>query len=135
MLINALLEWHQRGAIVGRGVLIDYVAFAQRHEIEYSPIKYHPISHREIELAAREQGLTFRQGDILLIRTGLIKWYNQCTSALERDAFFTDSNKEGAGVDPNPETVAWLWDQHFSAVAGDALAWESMPYPSDRLCK
>ncbi|OQU93641.1 hypothetical protein CLAIMM_00123 [Cladophialophora immunda] len=128
-------KWHEKGGIVGRGILIDFVAFAERHNIKYSPIRYYPISYGDLELAAREQNLDFKQGDILLIRSGLVKWYNECVDLNERDAFFTDPNKEGAGVSPTPGTVTWVWDHHFSAVAGDALAWESMPYPKTGLCK
>lgn len=126
------LGWHKRGAIAGRGVLIDYVAYAERHHIDYSAVKHHAISHLDIARAAKEQGVTFKQGDILLVRSGLVKWYNDCASLVDRDGYFTDPNKEGVGVAPTAETVAWVWNQHFSAVAGDALAWEPVPYPADK---
>ncbi|KAI9743672.1 MAG: hypothetical protein M1818_002988 [Claussenomyces sp. TS43310] len=125
-------RWHERGGIVGRGVLIDYVAYAERHKITYSATKYHAISHLDLEQAAREQGVSFKQGDVLLVRSGVTKWYNECANPDERDAFFTnDSDKSSVGVAPTPEAIAWVWNHHFSAVAGDALAWEPIPYPSD----
>jgi hypothetical protein len=120
---------------VGRGVLIDYVAYAARHKIEYSPTDYHDITLQAIQQAAEEQGVEFRRGDILLVRSGLIKWYNDCEDHKSRDEYFVRPDKKGVGVAPDPETVAWVWNQGFAAVAGDALAWEPIPYPSSSPCK
>ncbi|MCJ1301260.1 hypothetical protein MMC08_004059 [Hypocenomyce scalaris] len=125
-------RWLERGGVVGRGVLIDYVAYAQRHDISYLATTAHKISHLDLEQAAHEQGVTFKQGDILIVRSGVTKWYNECANTKERDDFFTNSDKQSVGVAPTDEAIAWVWDHHFSAVAGDALAWEPVPYPSDR---
>ncbi|KAI4734232.1 hypothetical protein E4T50_15221 [Aureobasidium sp. EXF-12298] len=125
-----LQSWHEIGGIVGRGVLIDYVAYAARHKIEYSPTDYHAITLQAIQQAAEEQGVEFRRGDILLVRSGLIKWYNDCEDHKSRDEYFVRPDKKGVGVAPDPETVAWVWNQGFAAVAGDALAWEPIPYPA-----
>jgi kynurenine formamidase len=135
LLVTRSTEWHDRGGIVGRGVLIDYVAYAERHQIRYSAAKYHAISHRELEEAARQQGTSFRQGDILIVRSGLIKWYNECPDPEARDAYFADPHKQSVGVGPTDEAVEWVWNRHFAAVAGDALAWEPVPYPADRPCE
>lgn len=126
--------WHKRGGVVGRGVLIDYVLYAQKHNIKYSAIEYHEISHEDLEKAAQEQGVTFRQGDILIVRSGVTKWYNECTDLAARDAWFT-GNKRSVGVAPTKEAISWVWNHHFAAVAGDALAWEPIPYPADKPCK
>lgn len=126
-------EWHKRGGVVGRGVLIDYVSYAQRHKIEYAANGYHGIKHTELEEAALEQGVAFETGDVLIVRSGVTKWYNECEA--EREAFLTSANKASVGLDPTPEAIAWIWNHHFSAVAGDALAFEAVPYPTDRPCK
>lgn len=110
------------------------MAFAERHGIGYSAIEQHAISHTDLERAAHEQGLEFKQGDILLVRSGLTKWFNEASSE-ERDAYFTNPQKSAVGVASTPETISWVWDHHFSAVAGDALAWEHVPYPTNALCK
>jgi hypothetical protein len=114
--------------------LIDYVSYAKRHGIEYSATTCHSIRHNDLEAAAKEQGLIFKQGDILLIRSGLTKWFNEATDE-QRDAYFADPQKSATGVAPTPETVSWVWNHHFSAVAGDSLAWEHVPYPNDSLCR
>ncbi|OAL36767.1 hypothetical protein AYO20_03822 [Fonsecaea nubica] len=124
-------KWHEKGGVTGRGVLIDLVKYAQRHEIKYDPTKYFGFTSRDLEVAAREQGLTFKQGDILLVRTGFGKWYNECNDPTKRDAWFLDEARESAGVQADHETVSWVWNHHFSAVAGDSLAWEAMPLPKD----
>jgi len=128
-------EWHQRGCIVGRGVLIDYVSYAERHGLHYSPITNHGITHLELEEAAREQAVEFRTGDILLVRSGLTKWYNECLDPMLRDRFFKDPTKASVGVLASLEAFEWVWNHHFAAVAGDALAWEPVPYPKDRPCE
>jgi kynurenine formamidase len=128
------VEWHEKGGIVGRGVLIDYVAYAERHDIRYYAIQCHRISVSELKEAALEQGLEFKQGDILFVRSGVTKWFNESSDEI-RDAFFADPKKASVGVSPTPEAIAWVWDHHFSAVGGDALAWEHVPYPESSPCK
>jgi kynurenine formamidase len=87
-----------------------------------------------LEAAAKEQGLTFQQGNILVVRSGLTKWYNNASDE-EKYAWFSNPSKAAVGVAPTLEAVAWVWDHHVSAVAGDTLAWEHVRYPPDQLCK
>lgn len=110
------------------------MAYAERHNIKYSAIEHHTISISVLEEAAREQGLSFRQGDILLVRSGVTKWYNESNDE-ERKAWLTYPQKASVGVDASREAVEWVWNHHFAAVAGDALAWEAVPYPSNSPCK
>lgn len=56
--------------IAGRGVLLDYWAYAQRHGIHYDPQDTHPITLADLEACRAEQGTELRAGDILLIRSG-----------------------------------------------------------------
>lgn len=110
-------EWSRRGGIVGRGVLLDYCAWAHARGIQYSPIERHAISEKDLEAVAMSQRTTFRQGDILLIRCGFVTWYKQA-SPQQRCAGTVDG-LAWAGVEGTKESVEWLWNQHFSAVAGD----------------
>ncbi|KAL6231984.1 hypothetical protein BDW75DRAFT_243412 [Aspergillus navahoensis] len=124
-------NWHRRGGIVTRGVLIDYVAYAERHEIVYQPTERHEITVDALEEAAREQGVAFRQGDILIVRSGFVKWQADQTNRSAAEVWARNPHKQCVGVKASSETVAWLWNHHFAAVAGDALAWETVPYPAD----
>lgn len=122
---NGIHNWTKRGGIVGRGVLIDYVAYAQRHNITYSAIERHEISIAQIEEAAREQGVEFKPADILIIRSGWVKWYNE--SSDDHRIAKAKNGHEFVGVAGNAESVEWLWNHHFAAVAGDAIAFEAWP--------
>ncbi|KAF9886575.1 hypothetical protein FE257_011347 [Aspergillus nanangensis] len=123
--------WHQRGGIVARGVLVDYVAYAQRHGISYRPTERHEITLDAIEQAAVEQGVEFHQGDILILRSGLIQWQADSANRSEAAVWARKPDKACIGVRASQDTVAWLWNHHFAAVAGDNIAWEAVPYPLD----
>ena len=85
----------------------------------------------ELEQAAREQDVEFHQGDILLVRSGYTKWY-ESTDPTERDKI-TSVGHANVGIRATPESVAWIWDHHFAAVAGDSPTWEMFP-PADWQC-
>lgn len=56
--------------IAGRGVLLDYWSYAQRHGLTYDPQDTHPISISDLEACRKDQRTEFKSGDILLIRVG-----------------------------------------------------------------
>ncbi|KAJ0416434.1 hypothetical protein BJY00DRAFT_316814 [Aspergillus carlsbadensis] len=117
-------SWSERGGIVARGVLVDYVRFAERKGITYDPLGSHAISLREISEILAEQRVKVRPGDILIVRSGLSK-YIRGASPEDRSPF--DSAYTHVGVDPTPELLEWLWNHNIAAVAGDALAFEAIP--------
>jgi hypothetical protein len=114
-----------RGGIVGRGVLLDYVAYAARHGIQYTPMSKHEITLADLKAMAAEEKVEFRAGDILIVRTGWIKWYEE-HGAEEREAKIAKGNA-WIGVYGCEVTAEWLWDNHFAAVAGDSIGWECWP--------
>jgi len=120
---NGIQAWAQHG-IVGRGVLIDYQRWAERHGISYSPGETHKITVSELTSAAREQGVHFCTGDILIVRSGWIRYYLDLSTEA-RTALATAP--QGVGVAQGEETLRFLWDNHFAAVAGDAFAFEVYP--------
>jgi hypothetical protein len=116
---------NNRGGVVGRGVLLDYVAYAERHGIQSDPMSRHPISLADLKAMVAEAKVELRPGDILITRTGWIKWYEE-HSPEEREAKILKGNA-WIGVEGCEETLEWLWDNHFAAVAGDAIGWECWP--------
>jgi hypothetical protein len=61
--------------ICGRGVLIDLVKFyteSGTKPLPYDPWTSHSIPVKDIEAAAKEEHIEFRQGDILLLRLGFM---------------------------------------------------------------
>ena len=118
-------EWTKRGGIVGRGVLLDYQAYAERKGIKYSPMSDHAITISDLEEIAKECNVEFLPGDILLVRTGWVKWFEEHTQE-DRTKYITNAYA-WAGVKGCEETLQWLWDHHFAAVAGDSNGWEVVP--------
>ncbi|CAI4215879.1 unnamed protein product [Parascedosporium putredinis] len=126
--LPTLDHWHTRGGLVARGVLIDYVSYAQRKGIQYTPISPHAIKVREIEEIAREQGVTFKQGDVIIIRTG----YTDIVGAAEPEEQEAMINTGmSAGVEGSIDAVKWFWNTHCSAVASDSVGFEVLPATKD----
>lgn len=81
------------------------------------------ISLDDILAIAAHQRVEIKQGDILLIRTGFLKWY-ESSSPDERERAFAALNF--AGVQQGDEVQRYLWNNRVAAVAGDAVSWERM---------
>ncbi|KIW87778.1 uncharacterized protein Z519_11752 [Cladophialophora bantiana CBS 173.52] len=127
---NGIDEWSSRGGIVGRGILLDYRSWAAHQGIEYSPIERHAISEKDLEAVAAWQGTRFRQGDILLVRSGFVTWYKEANAEERRRG--TVDGSTWAGVEGTRDSVEWFWDRHFAAVGGDANVFEAWPAKEDR---
>ena len=122
-------RWHARGGVVGRGVLVDFQRWAEEKELKhpdgrpYSPVSGWRVTVQELEEVAKHQGVEFKHGDILIVRTGITKSFEFPTPQL-----FGDLTQHGmSGVHGVEETARWVWNKHFSAVAGDAQAFEAYP--------
>ncbi|CAK7234883.1 hypothetical protein SEUCBS140593_009097 [Sporothrix eucalyptigena] len=123
--LPTLEHWHRRGGLVGRGVLIDYKRYAERHGIKYSPFSGHAITVADIEAIARDQNnLEFRPGDILIVRCGFTEGL-EAMNGDEQAAVF--KARKYCGVEGSEATARWFWDQHFSAAAGDSVSFEVAP--------
>ncbi|KAK5454996.1 hypothetical protein LTS15_005716 [Exophiala xenobiotica] len=122
--IPTLNHWHDRGGIVGRGVLLDYRAWARTKGIQYDPFDAHVITIKDLEAIAEYQGTTFKQGDILLVRSG---YTEDLTGRSAEEQNKKLGTTRSVGVEGTIEAAKWFWNHHFSAVAGDAVGFESMP--------
>ncbi|KAK5022841.1 hypothetical protein LTR13_011405 [Exophiala sideris] len=122
-------DWSERGGIVARGVLVNFVAWAERNQVDIKPASRQVISLDVIKEILREENIDLTTGDILILRTGLIQAYNKCKNDEERDALMRTSQTIGAEASEN--MVQWLWNNHFSTVAGDAAAFEAQPFAED----
>lgn len=115
----------------GRGVLLDWVAYAEKHNISYNPVSRQEIPISDLEACAKDQGVQFQVGDILFVRSGFVKWHNNATDE-ERKAGTKDASKF-IGVRADETSFKWHWEHHFSAVVGDTVAWEAWPPSSPML--
>ncbi len=122
-------QWARRG-IVGRGVLLDVERHLGRQGSPLDPCAATLIGKGALEDCARAQGVTIRPGDILLLRTGWLRWYLQEATLADRERLASD-DWYGAmawpGLGPAEEMVEYLWDLHIAAVAADNPSVEVWP--------
>jgi kynurenine formamidase len=110
--------------LVGRGVLIDYKAWADRQGIKFNPFDAHRITIKDIEAVAKEEGVEFKQGDIIIVRSGFTEALGTMNAEQQTEAM---GSHRTCGVEGTEESAKWFWNKHFSAVAGDAIAFEAIP--------
>ncbi|KAI0355185.1 hypothetical protein OH77DRAFT_1425248 [Trametes cingulata] len=123
-------NWAQHG-ICGRGVLLDMVKFyseANGGRLPYDPMTTHAVPAADLIACAQKQGVTFRRGDILLIRVGFIQRYYGGTQE-ERNSI-AQKPETFAGIEQSEDMKRFLWDNHFAAVASDQPALERWPPPA-----
>jgi hypothetical protein len=119
-------HWAREG-ICGRGVLLDYAAWAERRGIEYSAFSSHAVSLRVLREIADEEGVTFKRGDVLFVRIGLTREWETRMTAADKVAYASAADPRHAGVEGTEDMLRWIWDQGFAAVAGDAVSFEVYP--------
>jgi len=122
---NGIEHWARRG-IAGRGVLIDFARWAKENGIDFDPGRRSEITVEQLQAAADSQGVSFQTGDILLMRTGWIEWY----LSLSRHDRFLLAHRwplQACGVRQGEDTLRFLWDNHFAAIAADCPAYEAYP--------
>lgn len=122
-------NWAEHG-ICGRGVFLDLV----RHEskggtatLPYDPWTTHAVTVADLESCAKDQGVTFRRGDILILRVGFIQKY-MVASKEDRDGL-ASKPETFAGIEQSEEMKRFLWNNHFAAIASDQPALERWPAP------
>jgi hypothetical protein len=120
-------RWAQRG-LIGRGVLIDVARHLADRGAPLQPTEGHEITGALISEVAAAQGVEFRSGDFLVLRTGWIEWYRSLSDG-ERDRLAGTVGRGFAcpGLESSQETAAFLWDHEFASVAADNVAVERLP--------
>lgn len=120
--------WSRRG-IVGRCVLVDLVADAERNGEEWNGLDSVTVDVARIERALAAQRVQLRAGDVLLMRTGYLRDYRAADAATRASV-----REIGAatGLGQADELVAWLWDSGLAAVALDNPAAEVSPRDAAR---
>ena len=121
-----LQHWAKEG-IAGRGVLIDYASWADKKGIKYSTFSRHEIKLSDIHEVAKECNITFQRGDILFIRLGMTREWDAVMTPKQKTAYAASGSPEHAGVEATEDVLRFIWDNNFSAVAGDAISWEVYP--------
>ena len=126
---NGIHHWSNRGGVVGRGILLDYVAHAQRNNIQYDPWSRHEITVDDLEAIIKYESLEPKPGDVFIVRSGWVKKYNE--SSEEQQINGVQKGHNHVGIQGSEMMVEWLWDHHFAAIAGDTIAMEAWPPQGD----
>lgn len=83
-----------------------------------------PVSTLKEIAASRD--IQIRRGDILFIRSGWMADYSSLSTTVEK-ALAARPLPRFIGVESGEETLRWLWDCGFAAVAGDMPSFEVSP--------
>ncbi|KAL9578169.1 MAG: hypothetical protein Q9212_005891 [Teloschistes hypoglaucus] len=140
-------HWSEHGGIAGRGVLLDYRAYADKKGIQYDSFTDHRIPYEELYSCGKGQGIDIRPqaqggdiriGDMLFIRSGFISQYHKVKSseewskvALRPHAIGPDDQQKWAGIAQEEKMLDWLHDCYFAAVGGDSPSFEAWPSNRD----
>ena len=117
--------WAKKG-IAGRGVLIDYVSYAEKKGISVNALTQQMVSLDEVHEIARECNITFKKSDIFFLRVGLPGIWS-AMSAEQRLAYSQQASPKHAGMEQSERVLRFIWDNHFAAVASDAVSFEVYP--------
>ncbi|KAK9327199.1 hypothetical protein V1520DRAFT_329343 [Lipomyces starkeyi] len=117
---------YSRKPIAGRGILLDYRSWAKENGINYDAFSTHRITLKDLLACAESQKTIFREGDILIIRSGWTEDYYSLNKE-EREAIGGRTSRTFVGVENTLEMAKWHWDMQFAAVAGDTNAYEAWP--------
>jgi kynurenine formamidase len=111
---------------VGRGVLIDAFGFRKAKGRDVRPLERDVITLADLKAALESQGTTLKPGTILLIHTGWMESYEQCTPEQKRP-LTSFENVKAVGIEATREMAAWLWDQRVAAIGTDSPGVEPLP--------
>lgn len=117
--LPGLEHWHARGGVVGRGVLLDYYAYAQAQGISYDVMSRHVIKIEDLEKVAAAQGTELRTGDILIVRAGVAEAFEGLTGE-EQTEMMVKGQGAMVGVEGN-ERAAKVCLSAFSAFPANVV--------------
>jgi kynurenine formamidase len=121
-------HWARRG-IAGRAVLLDVARWRQAQGRPIDHTKSDLITVADLEGTRAAQGVGFEPGDVLLIHTGWIDWY-ESLDTIKRMVVADTARMRLPGLECCEPMAEWLWNHHFCAVVSDLPALESWPPPS-----
>lgn len=109
-------------SLTGRGVLLD---IARLHGVDVLELG-HPVGAADLEAAEAAQGVEVREGDIVLVRTGMMR------HALAGDVagYYGSLNDDGLPMAPgmSPLAAPFLHERGVAAIATDNITFEVLPW-------
>jgi hypothetical protein len=122
---HGIHHWAGRG-IVGRGVLCDVARWRAAQGRPLAHDRADPIEPGELVECLAAQGTVLEGGDVLVLRTGWVGWYEGLTDA-ERAALAEADSFAAPGLTPGEETARVLWNLRLAALGADNPAVELWP--------
>jgi hypothetical protein len=117
--------WAKKG-IAGRGVLIDYVSWAEKRGLPINALAQDQISLDTVLEIAKESQIVFQRGDIFFLRVGLPQTWEGMNEA-QKQEYSAQPMPKHAGIEQSERVLRFFWDNHFAAVASDAVSFEVFP--------
>ncbi|OZJ03862.1 hypothetical protein BZG36_03663 [Bifiguratus adelaidae] len=114
-----------RRGITARAILLDWKAYADANNIEYDYRTY-KVTLQDLNNVIAADKIAIKPGDILMIRTGWIEWYETADEATCKELASTHA-PTCLGVDPSEDILEWIWDSQFAAVSADCPSFEVYP--------
>jgi len=122
---NGIEHWARRG-IAGRFVLLDFIRWFESANGPLSRNETHFITVDELEACRSAHGVAIEEGDVLLIRTGWMEWY-EAQGAATRETLAGSGRVRFPGLEGTRAMARYLWDHGLCAVASDNPALEAEP--------
>jgi kynurenine formamidase len=122
---NNIAAWAAKG-IVTRGVLLDLERTAAEHDRHYDPGSSYAFSVAELEEAREAAGVELRPGDVVILRTGFMRWYLEQPES-EKERITSREELRACGIEHTEDMARWLWESHAAAMACDCPALEVWP--------
>jgi hypothetical protein len=125
---HGVQRWASHG-VVGRAVLADVARWREETGRPLHPSRPDEITLDDLRSTLEAQDVVVQPGDILLVRTGWLRWYRSL-GADDRAAVARDAISGTCGLKRGSSTAEGLWNYHIAAVAADNPALEVMPFGS-----
>jgi len=123
---NTIDHWARRG-IAGRAVLLDVHRVYTERGTPYDPGSPHAITVADLEAARALAKVEFAPGDVILMHTGFLAWYEQ-QDARKKAAMAPRAALEAVGIERGEPMARYLWNTHASALCADNPAVEVVPF-------
>ncbi|MCC7366562.1 MAG: cyclase family protein [Dehalococcoidia bacterium] len=121
-------HWARRG-IAGRAVVLDVGRYLESQGRPFDCSQRVEITPEDLEATRAAEGVEFEPGDVWLIHTGWVEWY-EAQSPLVRRQISVTENLRTPGLQCSEAMAEYIFDRHPAAVCGDNPALEAWPPPN-----
>ena len=121
-------HWARRG-IAGRAVVLDIAGYLASVGRPLDCGERIDITPDDLEATRKAQGVEFRDGDVWLLHTGWVSWYEE-QPPMVRQRISVTANLKTPGLQCSEAMAEYIWDRHPVALCGDNPALEAWPPPN-----